>query len=161
VDATVLWVGSHVFGTEITVRTNGSGDTTWDYVRVFCLLCLAGVATAVWSLLDRRRTGYPRLFQALRVDVRLYLAAILITYGAVKVIKSQFPNPTLDRLVQPFGDASPMGLLWTFMGASPGYNLFAGGGELLAGLLLTTRRTTLLGALLGLGVMGNVAALTF
>src|SRR5262249_42605551 len=40
VDAMVLWVGAHVFGTEITVRTNGSGDTTWDYVRVFCLLCL-------------------------------------------------------------------------------------------------------------------------
>ncbi len=69
----------------------------------------------------------------------------MINYGAVKVIKAQFPNPTLDRLLQPFGDASPMGLLWTFMGASESYNIFTGAGELIGGLLLTTRRTTLLG----------------
>ena len=85
----------------------------------------------------------------------------MITYGSVKVIKSQFPNPTLDRLLQPFGDASPMGLLWTFMGASESYNIFTGAGEMLGGLLLTTRRTTLLGALVCFGVMSHVAMLNF
>ena|GEM_PF-5392919 len=38
------------------------------------------------------------------------------------------PSPTLDRLVQPFGDASPMGLVWTFMGASTAYPIFAAPG---------------------------------
>jgi hypothetical protein len=85
----------------------------------------------------------------------------MITYGAVKVIKSQFPNPSLDRLIQPFGEASPMGLLWTFMGASQSYNVFTGAGEILGGLLLTTRRTTLLGALVCFGVMSHVAQLNF
>jgi hypothetical protein len=77
------------------------------------------------------------------------------------VIKSQFPNPSLDRLVQPFGDASPMGLLWTFMGASASYNVFSGAGEMLGGLLLTARRTTLLGALVSAGVLSNVVMLNF
>jgi hypothetical protein len=54
-----------------------------------------------------------------------------------------------------------MGLLWTFMGASEGYNLFTGMGELVGGLLLTTRRTTLLGALVAFGVMSHVVALNF
>src|SRR5205823_3894789 len=74
---------------------------------------------------------------------------------------SQFPAPTLDRLMQRFGDASPMGLLWTFMGASVAYNLFSGGAEMLGGLLLTTRRTALLGALVSAGAMVNIVMLNF
>jgi hypothetical protein len=160
-DALVPWVGQHVFGVEITVRPNGSGDTTYNYVQVFCFLVLAAAAAAAWTALDRRRPGYPRLYEWLRVYVRFDLATTMIAYGAVKVIKSQFPNPSLDRLVQPFGDASPMGLLWTFMGASASYNVFSGAGEMLGGLLLTARRTTLLGALVCLGVLGNVVLLNF
>ena len=47
------------------------------------------------------------------------------------------------------------------MGASESYNIFTGAGELLGGLLLTTRRTTLLGALVCFGVMSHVAMLNF
>src|SRR5262249_1942181 len=47
------------------------------------------------------------------------------------------------------------------MGASVGYNVFCGGGEMLGGLLLTARRTTLLGALVCVGVLGNVVMLNF
>jgi hypothetical protein len=160
-NALVPWVGKHVFQVEITVRPNGSGDTTYNYVQVFCFLVLAATAAAAWTLLDRRRSSYVRLHEWLRVYVRFSLATTMIFYGAVKVIKSQFPNPTLDRLVQPFGDASPMGLLWTFMGASASYNVFSGAGEMLGGLLLTARRTTLLGALVCIGVLSNVVMLNF
>jgi hypothetical protein len=52
-----------------------------------------------------------------------------------------------------------MGLLWNFIGFSQGYNFFAGAGELLGGILLATRRTTLLGALITLGVASHVAVL--
>jgi hypothetical protein len=158
-DAVVPWVGKHVFQTEITVRPNGSGDTTYNYVQVVCFAVIAGVATVLWTLLDRRRTQYARLHRALRIYVRFGLAYFMILYGAVKVIKSQFPDPGLDRLLQPIGDTSPMGLLWTFMGASTGYNIFAGGGELLGGLLLTMRHTTILGALVSIGVLANVFVL--
>jgi hypothetical protein len=158
-NAVVPWVGKHVFQVEITVRPNGSGDTTYNYLQVFCFLVIAAVAAALWSLCDRERKSYTRLFEWLRVYVRFSLAATMIAYGAVKVIKSQFPAPGLDRLVQPFGDASPMGLLWTLMGASEGYNLFTGAGELAGGLLLTARHTTLLGALVSVGVLSHVLAL--
>ena len=157
----VPWVGKQVFHVEITVRPNGSGDTTYNYVQVFCFAVMAAVAAAAWTLLDRKRTAYPRLDRWLRVYVRFDLAATMITYGSVKVIKSQFPDPHLDRLLQPFGDASPMGLLWTFMGASESYNIFTGAGEILGGLLLTTRRTTLLGSLVCFGLMSHVAMLNF
>jgi hypothetical protein len=156
-DPLVLWVGQEVFAVEITARPLGSGDTTWNYVQVFCFLVLALAATLVWSLCDRKRRHYEQLHEGLRVFVRFSLALTMITYGAAKAIPVQMPAPSLDRLLEPFGNASPMGLLWTFMGASAGYQIFTGVAELLGGILLTTRRTTLLGALVCIGVMANVA----
>jgi hypothetical protein len=160
-NAIVPWVGKHLFHVDITVRPNGSGDTTYNYVQVLCYLVLALVAAALWSLLDRERPHYARLHGWLRVYIRFGLASVMISYGAVKVIKSQFPNPTLDRLLQPFGDASPMGLLWTFIGASMAYSVFSGACEMLGGLLLVSRRTTILGALFSIAVLGNVVMLNF
>lgn len=160
-DALVPWVGSQVFHVNITIRPNGSGDTTYNCVQVFAYLILALAAALVWTLLDRRRPGYERLHEWLRVYVRFYLAMTMFSYGVVKVIQLQFPSPGLDRLLQPFGTSSPMGLLWTFMGASALYTLFGGACEVLGGLLLTTRRTTLLGALVSIGVLTNVVMLNF
>jgi hypothetical protein len=158
----VLAVGRRFFGVTATVVANGSGDTTFDYLKMLCMAGVAVLATIVWSILDRRRPSYTRLNEWLRVYVRFSLAAAMISYGAAKVIPPrQFPPPTLDRLLQPFGDASPMGLLWTFMGASVAYTFFSGAGELLSGLLLTFRRTTLLGALIGMAVLVNIVALNF
>src|SRR5437667_6135164 len=37
----VIWVGRQVFQVEITVLPAGSGDTTFNYVQVFCFLVLA------------------------------------------------------------------------------------------------------------------------
>ena len=162
-NAVVTRIGSHVLhlAYEITILPNGSGDTTWNYVQVLCLLILAVIATIVWSLLDRTRRNYTRLYDWLRVYVRLALGVTMIGYGSYKVIQSQFPSPSLDRLLQPFGDASPMGLLWTFMGASWSYNLFTGLGEMLGGVLLFARRTTLLGALVCNAVMIQIVMLNF
>jgi len=154
-------VAVRVFGVHADVLPNGSGDTTFNYIQVFCFAILAAAVTVLWSLLDRRRASYTRLHEWLRVYIRFALGSAMISYGAVKVIQSQFPPPTLDRLVQPFGDASPMGILWTFMGASAAYNVFSGAGEMLGGILLLIRRTTLLGALVSSAVLANIVALNF
>jgi hypothetical protein len=160
-DAVVLWVGKHVFGVEITYRPAGSGDTTWNHVQLFCFAALAAAVAGLWSLLDRRRAHYDRLHEGLRVYVRFYIATTLISYGAVKVIKTQFPAPSAEWLLVPYGESSPMRLLWTFMGASEPYTVLAGAAEMAGGLLLCTRRTTLLGALVSFGVMFHVAALNY
>src|SRR5215472_16519458 len=158
------WVAVHVFhlsGPVTQYHPTGSGDTTLDYVNVFCFLVIAAVGTLVWSLLDRKRTDYRTLYAWLRLLVRYTLAIALISYGFVKVFPLQFPQPSLFLLVRSYGESSPMGLLWTFMGASRAYAFFAGSGELVAGLLLFFRRTAVLGALVAIGVMANVVALNF
>jgi len=168
-DDLVLWTGAKFFGLTITVRPAGSGDTTWNYVQLVDLAAIAAAGTLLWTLLDelvRRAAGWGpghhrRLRDGLRVGLRFVLGVTLIGYGCAKVIPSQMPEPGLDRLAQPFGTASPMGLLWTFLGASKGYEIFSGAAELLAGWLLVTRWTTTLGALMAAAVMGNVVALNF
>ena len=160
-DALVLWSGHHLLGIEREIPTapTGSGDTTLAYVYLVCQIGIAVCGALVWSVLDRRRANYARLAPWLWAYVRLLLATALIAYGSYKVIPSQFPKPSLDRLAQPFGEASPMGLLWTFMGASAAYQMFSGAGELLGGVLLFARRTAVLGALVATAVMAQVLML--
>jgi len=154
-------VGEHVLGIEIPYRLarTGRGDTSYGNVQIFCYLIVALAAAAVWTLLDRRRANYARLHEWLRVYVRFELAAVIIGYGAYKVIPEQFGTPFPSDLVQPIGESSPMKLLWTFMGASIPYVIFTGAAEMLGGLLLVARRTTLLGALVCIGVLSNVVLL--
>jgi len=68
----------------------------------------------------------------------------------------QFREPNLERLFQTYGHSSPMRLMWTFMGASQTYTVFAGAAEVLAGILLIFRKTRTFGALMVVGVMFNV-----
>jgi uncharacterized membrane protein YphA (DoxX/SURF4 family) len=162
-DQVVPWVGQHVLHLpyEITFRPNGSGDTTYSYVQVFVILVLSVSGSLLWSLADRRRIHYRGLARWLAIGSRYYLAFVMLSYGIVKIFKSQFPFPGLERLLEPYGDSSPMGLLWAFMGYSPAYNIFAGGAEALGGLLLLFRRTTTLGAVVAIGVLANIVMLNF
>jgi hypothetical protein len=157
----VPWAGKHLLGLTIKIRPGGSGDTTYNYVQVLCYLIIAVAATAVWTVLDRKRPEHTRLYEGLRVYIRFALAASMLSYGAYKVIPSQFALPFPSQLIEPFGEASPMGILWTFMGASSGYTIFTGAAEMIGGLLLAFRRTALLGALVSIGVMSHVVALNF
>ena len=161
--AVVPWIGAHVLNLAhpITVLPNGSGDTTFNYVQDLTRLVLAVLATMVWTATDRRRAEYRTLHHWLRVYVRYVLAFTMLSYGAFKVIKSQFPGPGLERLLEPYGEFSPMGLLWTFMGYSTAYNVFTGLGEMIGGALLFFRRTTTLGSLLLITVLANVVILNF
>ena len=157
----VVRVARTVLNREVATAFNGSGDRAFDYLLVACLLLVALVITFVWTLFDRKRLGYPTLHRWLNLYVRFSLGTAMIGYGAFKVISSQFAPPTLDRLMQSYGDSSPMGLLWTFMGASEAYTMFVGFAEMVSGILLFPRKTSTLGALMSIAVLSNVVALNF
>ena len=158
-----LWTGAHILhlARPIIVAPTGSGDTMKDYVTNLVILALASIFALVWSAADRERTEYRKLHEWLRIIVRFALAFIMFGYGFAKLFPNQFPRPTLERLVEPLGDFSPMGLLWTFMGYSFAYNIFTGLGESVGALLLCARRTTTAGALLLITVLSNVVILNF
>ena len=145
----VFWIAAHVFGvkTQLLTTESGSGDKIFDWVLLCCLLLLAVVATAVWSVLDRKRENYVTMHKWFRLFLRFALGSEMLAYGLLKVIPVQMGFPSLSRLVEPFGNFSPMGVLWASVGASPAYEMFAGSAETLAGILLLVPRTATLGAL--------------
>ncbi len=148
----VTWVAVHVLRVSypFSFRTTGSGDKTADFALTFTLLLAAVVGTAIWSVVDRRRDNYVRMNTWFRLFLRLSLAGTMVTYGTIKAIPVQMPYPSLTRLLEPYGNFSPMGVLWYSIGASRPYEMFAGSAELLAAVMLFVPRLSLLGALVAL-----------
>jgi hypothetical protein len=145
-----FWTAAHIFhaGLPLVYTGSGSGDKTFDWVLAFCLLVFAALATAIWSVLDRRRENYVTLYKWFRLFIRFALAGQMFGYGMAKLIPLQMPFPYLTRLLEPFGNFSPMGVLWSSIGASPAYEIFTGCAEMLGGILLIAPRTAMLGALI-------------
>ena len=119
----VNWVGANILSIpyEINILPNGSGDTTYNYVLVFIFAAIAILSAITWTILDYRRSQYEKLWYWFVIVLRYFLGAVLLTYGFVKVIQTQFPAPSLETLLQPYGESTSMKLLWTFMGYSKTY----------------------------------------
>ena len=150
----------HVLGIQPPVfQATGSGDTTWYWVQAALIVSLALAGALVWSAFDR--APRPRLTAALHTYLRYFVATMMLAYGFAKVYEIQFRSPWLGRYDQTIGEMSPMGLLWTFMGHSRAYTIFAGAAEVLGGVLLLWRRTYVIGALVVIAVMTNVVLLNF
>jgi uncharacterized membrane protein YphA (DoxX/SURF4 family) len=154
----VFWTASHIFHATqpLVYKGSGSGDKTFDWILAFCLLVIAIAASCIWSVLDRRRENYVTLYKWFRLFIRFALATEMILYGMDKVVPLQMLFPSLTRLLEPFHDFSPMGVLWYSIGASPAYEIFAGCAETLGGILLIFPRTTMLGALVSLADLTQV-----
>jgi len=163
-DTFVQWVGHDLFGVsyEFSIaEQTGSGDRTGDWIWILCVAIVSVIGAIAWTLLDRRRARDAALREITRMVVRYTLGVIMFGYGIAKVFEGQFPLPYEGRLVQNYGDSSPMGLMWTFMGASPAYVIFAGIAETTGAVLVWFRRTTTLGALILGVVLVNVVMMNF
>ena len=154
-DAVLNW------GSDYNMESTGSGDRTYDYVRFLLNIILAIFTGIIWTLFDRKRASYNMLFYWFQTMLRIFLFFAMLLYGLAKIFKGQFADPSLELLLQPVGEMSPMGLAWTFMGHSMAYNIFIGFAEILGGVLLLYRKTLTLGSMIIVGVMTNVAMMNF
>ena len=152
----VAWTGDHVFHVSARPVISGSGDKLYDWVQAFCLLVIACGGTMLWSILDWRRTAFDRVHRWFHVFLRFALGSTMIGYGFAKAFPLQMPAPQLTRLLEPYGNFSPMGVLWYSIGASFPYERFTGIVEVVGGALLFVPRTQLAGVLLLLGATFQV-----
>jgi len=157
------WIGTTIlnFNYKFDVSGYGSGDNTYAYITLFVNVILATVITIIWSLLHKKRKEYNKALYWLLLALRVFLIAAMLLYGFVKVFQIQFQPASFEKLLQPLGEFSPMGLAWQYMGYSKGFGMFAGLMEILGGILLIWRRTTTLGAFIIIGVMTQVAMMNF
>jgi len=146
----VLWVGAHVLGITrpFSAQLTGSGDKTFDWVQAFTMLLVATLATTIWSAVARERTNHAKLYAAFRVFLRFALGTTMLSYGFAKLIPLQMSAPGLTRLLEQYGDLSPMGVLWASIGASRSYEMVVGAAEVAGGLLVMIPQTTKIGAIL-------------
>ncbi|ANI88311.1 hypothetical protein A9P82_02710 [Arachidicoccus ginsenosidimutans] len=140
---------------------NGSGDTTFDYVLVFTNLVVSYILSLIILCIDYKRKNYKQFHLFTIVIARYYVAYTLFVYGIMKLFFGQFSGYNPLALDEHFGNMSPMGVLWNFMGASPVYEFISGLLETIGGLLLLFRRTKTFGALFSMAVMLNVALLNY
>ena len=156
----VSWTATHVFHASsfVTVLT-GSGDKIIDWVHAFCLLVMTAGATALWTVVDRKRPNYITAHKWFHLFLRFALGSTMVGYGMVKAFPLQMPAPSLQRLLEPFGDFSPMGVLWYSIGASRGYEMFAGFTELTGAVLLFVPRLRILGAMVTLAATVQIFTL--
>lgn len=156
------WIAGHVLhlDSKLSLEDAGISNLAFGWVLFLCYLVLAGVAAVLWSVLDRKRESYERLYSWLRIVLRYLLAPMMIQYGAIKVIPAQMISPLpVGVLGRPIGDLFPNHLLWWTVGASSAFETFIGSAELVSGILLLLPRTTLLGALIAAGNMSVVFVL--
>lgn len=152
----VIWTGNRVFHTSIQIVPTGSGDTMYQWAQVFCFLMVAIVVAVVWSLVDRRRQRYDRAYRWFLILLRFSLGTTMINYGFSKAFPQQMPAPQLTRLLEPYGNFSPMGVLWYSIGASFAYERVVGIVEVIGGGLLFFPRLQLAGALVTLSATFEV-----
>lgn len=159
------WFATHIFhmaGPGVAAYTrSGTGDKPLDYVMHAVSLLIALTVTIIWCVADSKRPNYVTLNAWLRLGIRFILLYSMLKYGINKVIPLQFVPPNLADLVTPIGMLSLRDLFWRLTGASPGYVIFMGCAELLAGVLLFFKRTEILGALVTTGVLTNVVAVNY
>jgi len=144
-------------GEGVQLQIDGSADSLAEWCYHLGWLLVAVLITAVWTVLDRRRTNYRSLAALLHVFARFGLAMSMLVYGLAKLVPTQMAYMRLPGYqIQMVGDVSLMNTLWGFMGASDPYTMAAGAVEFASGALLLWRRTWLLGAVIAIGAMGQV-----
>ena len=154
----INWIGTSIFNIDYDFSSNGkgSGDTTYAYLLLFLFFWLATISSIIWSFLDRKRKSYNQFQYGFIITLRVILIFFMFQYGIIKIFHLQMSELSNAELIKTLGNKSPMGLAWTFMGFSKTYSAFAGLSEVIAGLLLISRRTQTLGAIATVAVMLNV-----
>jgi hypothetical protein len=90
--------------------------------------------------------------------IRIFLGAIFLFYGLVKIAGGQF---NYDGFVLDSRTTDGTAMVWCFYGYSPLYGRLIGLAEMIPALLLLIPRTRTLGALLLLPVAANITVMDF
>lgn len=152
----VSFTGQFLFGLHNEFDPSISSDSIGLYVH----LCNVFVLSVLGAFLSHffGSKSYVNLRHYILLFLTYYVSLQLLIYGFDKLFKAQFFYPEPNILHTQLKDLSRDILYWSTMGMSRGYSIFLGSAEIITAAFLVWKRTRLLGALLGLGIMTNVLA---
>jgi hypothetical protein len=141
------------------------GNALQGYANWIITLLFSIAGGLIWTLVDKRRKPEPQqynlLYYWLRAVVRYRAGIGIIGFGFTKLLPVQMPYPSYGLLNTDFGDFTAQKIYWLSIGIVPWYQVFAGVVEIGAGTLLFFRKTTLLGAALLFGALGDIVYVNF
>jgi hypothetical protein len=155
------WLNDHLFHFKVIAQTWTTFSGSLHTIRDIVYLLLAALICGLWSLLDRNRAGYDRFHYWFAECLAIELAAVLFSYGIIKLFPLQMPAPTLVDLQTPVGQLSPFQLVWITFGYGTPYQVFSGIFEVLAAFFIVFRRTRVIGLLIALPLMLNVIVINY
>lgn len=126
------------------------------WLLVFSLV-IAGLIRLIPPPLFRDRR-WPYIAETV---IRYYLVAVLLRYGADKLVKAQFYLPEPNILFTPAGQLDKDIFFWSAIGSSRLYNMVTGGAECLAAVLLFFHRTRRAGLLFSWLLFVHIALINF
>lgn len=151
--------GINIFGNTL-FGSSLQGYAVWIITLLFSI-----AGGTIWTLIDKLRkpssVSYNLLYYWLRVVVRYRAGIGIIGFGFTKLFPVQMPYPGHGLLNTDFGDFTAQKIYWLSIGIVPWYQVFAGIVEISAGALLFFRKTTLLGAALLFGALGDIVYVNF
>ena len=126
------------------------------YLELLLPLILSIPIAWIWGQFECNNANYNKLNYWIRAIARYRLGIGLVAWGYRKLLPGQMVLPTIGVLNTPMGDFQAQKLYWQAVGITPGYEVFLGFAEFIAGFLLLFRRTTTLGSALGFVVLLNI-----
>lgn len=150
----ITFFGGTIFGSPL------NGYAGWIITLLFSI-AIGVIWTLVVTFLNKSVKNYETLYYWLRVVVRYRAAIGIIGFGFTKLLPVQMPYPSNGLLNTDFGDFTSQKIYWLSIGIVPWYQVFAGVVEIAAGALLFFRKTTLLGAILLFGALGDIVYVNF
>ena len=157
----VKWFAANILKIKRNYISQIISDSLGFYIHALLVVFYAGISTLVWTIIDKNKKAYPLLSYYFLVFIRYYLALQMMVYGYNKLFKYQFYLPEPNTLFTTLGATYKDLLYWSTMGVSRSYTMFGGIMEIIAAVLLLFRRTYIVGGLLFISIMINVAAINF
>ena len=156
-----LWLNDHFFHFKYLAQTWTTFSGALHTIRDIVYLLLGILVCIIWTILDKRRTNYNKLFYWFSQALIMVLSCIVFTYGISKVFPVQMAAPSFAELQTPVGNLRPFDLVWTTYGYGAPYQVFTGLVETGSAVLILFNRTRVAGLLIIASVMVNVIMLNY
>ena len=124
---------------------------------VALMIALAGAAIWTFAARKRERKEYNELYYWIRTLARYRIGIGIIAFGFLKLFPMQMPFPSISNLEATIGEYTAYKIYWQSVGVVIWYEIFLGFIEIFAGTLMFFRATSVLGAVINLGVLYNIA----